>query len=121
MDSNSEPQQPTQPEETNDALYDKRPVSTLYFMGEHQPSDWQGVVASAARALWVASPVYRAASEEATAIAERVAKTDRETAGQIDYRLAGIHLGAALELGALIGFALARTWPAQPEDLDGWA
>lgn len=102
---------------TNAATSKRRPL-LADLVGDPSSSTWQTLVSTAASQA-LADDWTRAFAPMDTLVLQ-LRENDTRTALAID-SAAGRLATTLSDRAALIGFALARCWPATPEELDGWA
>jgi hypothetical protein len=83
-----------------------------------QITDWQGVILRVAEQAWSdrRGAIWRVRAifeMRITALGDGVDWSEADQAA-LDWAV------RTFEIGALVGAGLMRTWPQQPEDLDGW-
>lgn len=94
--------------------------STFEAWAGLQPTDWRSAVWSAASEVWGAHPSYLGLQQQLEALMRR-ATDQAEARLAFDFEtLVSEYWDTALKVGSLMGFALARTWPADLEGLDSW-
>jgi hypothetical protein len=89
------------------------PLNTYHAFQEHlqdqrlnPAASWQDAASSIASAVWARAP-------------EAVQLQEADPTESEDYKATTIDL--ALRMGAIVGYALARTYPERLEDLGDWA
>jgi hypothetical protein len=92
-----------------------RPESFLVHLGA---GDWRKVVEAAARSAEALVPQL-VEDAEVDRLVARIARTDRDLSREVEEAVLGL-AASVLERAAVLGFALARTWPTAPDELDGW-
>jgi hypothetical protein len=96
-----------------------KPLDTFAALLHPAPTDWRAALALAVEPIVSA---HLADSPEKTAydaVLERLRGIDPQLMLEVEAE-AGELRYQAIVAGALVGYALARTWPARLEDYAGW-
>lgn len=87
---------------------------------EQQPTSWREAVVAMAETALEQSEGYRAPVEARDAVMALVRDRLGFDASSSVENACRLTLSTSIEAGALMGFALARTWSPNFEDIDGW-
>ena len=110
----------TEPQEPDPASNN---ISTFAAWAELLPTSWQTAVVSAAELAWHEHPESKRLHEQWSTVLDQLFDVEREhkVKLKIEEDFEYIATSRAIAFGATLGFAMARTWPAGVEDLDGWS
>lgn len=98
-------------------MNENTPPGVFRIWQNESSADWQDRVAAVAEALWVHCHGQRwPALKE---LVSHLLAQDEEMAARLTGETRELVVNA-LDFGAVLGFALAKTWPDSLEDLDRW-
>jgi hypothetical protein len=101
----------------DDILHPHR--STFKTWQDLQPGDWRRAVGDAAGSAWEAHPAHQRQHQKLQALIAQVRAHDIELSLRLEDE--AFHLAiVALNIGSVLGYALAKTWPDGIHGLDGW-
>ncbi len=81
-----------------------------------QPTEWRSAVAAIIDQCWI---VYPPANEANSAVNDELRKLPEGTRDTLEELLLPLYEAIA-EGAAIMGYALAKTWPSSLEELHGW-
>jgi hypothetical protein len=97
------------------------PISTLRVLWEHAPTvdRWQDVILSIASEVVSYEPSVVEALATAGQLADAANPADEKLCIDLSDAI-GTVSRTSMEAAILLGYGLAKTWPASPEELDTW-